>query len=1039
MLKIEKIAVAGAKHVPGWGSASLGWLVIMATLALGWSASAYSATSQCFYAEADSYASRQEPSQNFGDAGVMEVTDCCDVGSDTRISYLRFNLDPIPTDATVLSADLSLRLHDISPSDGTTRTHIRAINQWWSENALTWDNRPSVSSTNLDTVDVKDAPRWISWSVDGLVNEWVTGTRGNHGLAAVAGGFSALARFRSKEASDELEQPLLCVKWDLDVEADLAVTAIEVTQGTQDLNNSVRLVAGKPTWVRVHVEDTTRGNFRTFATLTVSNGNDTRILHPLNANAGHIVAQSFPGRHVLNHAFLFRLPTAPEDFTQGTITLTAEVNPVTDWRGRYPPESNFGNNTDSVTVEFEEVPRIGLVAYAADYTVDDGSGDPVNHSTPSSHIDHMISWLERAFPVADIWYTRRRIDLGETDTRVNDNGTLVLDDITSGNVNSRLKSRRSSDRDGDAWSGVVGNDRDIRYYGMVVDSGGFMRGSAPFGGTVGSGPTGSATFGWDEDGSYGDWYGAHELGHNFDRRHAEFCGAGDGRSYPYDLGLISPTGSGNDAIYGFDLAPVDVSGISRELRIYGRNTADVMTYCTNQWISDFTLHGIMDFLQNRIEPMDAAESATRQDVEAIDRLQVVGTIDPDTNETDMQPLFILRDAKDLEPRTPGDYAIVLRDVGGAELARYDFTPEETSSGPTLIPAPEPEEKSLLISELVPYVEGTARVDIEGPSGILSTITAGINPPNIELVSPNGGETLSNDPVEVSWSASDSDGDSLTYRLQFSNDAGASWELVKQNIEATTTQVPRTNLPTTSDGLFRVQASDGIHTASDVSDDTFSLSTLPPTAEIVAPDAGIFVSQDQTLTLEVNAFSPNVGSLVEDQIEWVSSIDGFLGNGKRLSVTGLTTGEHQMEVLVDDGIASVGDSVDPVVVVENPTLLPSLSAGLEHGPDQLTFWPGAGLDTAILTVDNRSSADSIGWSTAIFTFEDAPWIFLDKNTGTTPAQITVSVDPSELEPGLYTGSIRLTNSVNIESKGVTVTLWNFDPGVLADLIFMDAFE
>ena len=44
---------------------------------------------------------------------------------------------------------------------------------------------------------------------------------------------------------------------------------------------------------------------------------------------------------------------------------------------------------------------------------------------------------------------------------------------------------------------------------------------------------GPGRFGWDTDGSYGDWYSGHELGHTFGRFHAEFCGAGGGAAYPF--------------------------------------------------------------------------------------------------------------------------------------------------------------------------------------------------------------------------------------------------------------------------------------------------------------------------------------------------------------------------------------------------------------------------------------------------------------------------------------------------------------------------
>ena len=90
---------------------------------------------------------------------------------------------------------------------------------------------------------------------------------------------------------------------------------------------------------------------------------------------------------------------------------------------------------------------------------------------------------------------------------------------------------------------------------MVSDGGGFMRGCAmDIPAYVASGPTGTGTWGWDFDGSYGDWYGGHELGHTYGRGHANFCGAGGGPSYPYAGGRISPSLTGNTALYGFDIS-----------------------------------------------------------------------------------------------------------------------------------------------------------------------------------------------------------------------------------------------------------------------------------------------------------------------------------------------------------------------------------------------------------------------------------------------------------------------------------------------------
>lgn len=968
---------------------------------------AASQTRQCFYPTADSYVHDDNPTENYGGEERLHVASLGDFEVDVRRTYLQFDLGVIPDGATVLGAELDLYLDDVPDSTGSEAT-LQAVDGNWTEFGLTWNNQPTLEGF-YDQLTFNDSPGYKTWDATVLANEWVNNQRENDGLALTVGGVGAPpALFYSSEGVSS-RKPRLCVTWTVDdVSTDLTVDAIEVTQSIQDLNNRVRLVAGKRTYVRVHVSSSDE-RFRSFATLEVSGGGDSATLYPLNPSAGRIIVETAPDRAALNDAFLFQLPSS---YTVGEVTLTTEVNPILSWRpNRYPEETSYSNNSESVTVRFEPVPEPGVVMYRATYQTETGGGTVLTHTTAITDAYQTRDWLRRAFPVPDVWLATQPFDVPEVST-VDADGNL--EDISSGFLNTLLKGIRIHDLAHETYEGLApGSTSDLRYYFLVDDDGGFLRGSAPFDGRVGAGPTGDATWGWDTDGVYGDWYTGHELGHSYDRAHAEFCDAEGGSPYPYANGRISPSLTGDDAIFGFDIgtAPLTYGVNEQETAIYGPNSRDLMTYCSNIWMSDFTYHAIMDYLQ----PFPLAPEGEEQ---VTDRLLVLGYIDPEESETFLQPLFVLPDVEDLAPRIPGDYAIVLLDGAENELARYPFTPTPMESGPPppWDPTDEPVEL-LMIDELVPFVEGTTLVHILGPGDqVLASVSSGAAAPIVTLTEPDPAGTLTGD-VTVSWTASDPDDNALTFNLQFSGDNGQTWKMVRYNIEETSVVVEREELPTTDQGLFRVWASDGIHTSFDVTDGVFSTSGRSPEVTILSPAEETVIASNQTLNLVARATSPNVPVVEDDQISWYSNVDGFLGNGNSLAVTGLSAGLHNFIVLVDDGTAIASNGVTGVLVVENPTLLPVPEANYELAPDPLLFYPAEGVSSLTLQIDNATTVESMDW-TAI---PAETWVSLSQTSGTTPATILVSVDASELGPGTHRTTLLVGRLGQVRTADVIVSI------------------
>jgi hypothetical protein len=435
-----------------------------------------------------------------------------------------------------------------------------------------------------------------------------------------------------------------------------------------------------------------------------------------------------------------------------------------------------------------------------------------------------------------------------------------------------------------------------------------------------------------------------------------------------------------------------------------------MTYCDYEWLSDFTYEGIMSFLQSST----AAAQADRRGLNVADRLLVTGWIDPAQGTATLNPLFVIPDAGEVQERVPGLYAIVLRDAGGAELARYPFTPLPMEGG-RQAPASSGGPAGLLgISELVPFVSGTVRVEIVGLTGVLASVTAGAGAPDVTVLSPNGGETLAGDPITVSWHATEPDGDPLHFSVQYSRDGGTSWELVAQGLTDTHVDLEAGMIGSTTNGLFRVWATDGIHTDSDASDQTFTVPNRAPAIAIVAPAGPLTVALSQTVAFEGAAYDPDTGGMSDAQLQWSSSRDGFLGNGLAVSTADLSVGAHAVTFMADDGAGGIVTATVPVMVVADPSELPPAPDQLTAGPSLIAFQPALGIVSAGLSIDNLNELNAIAWNAQA----TQPWILLESASGTTPQQITVSLQVGVLPAGTHYGAILLT-SPSAPAQTVTI--------------------
>ena len=356
------------------------------------------------------------------------------------------------------------------------------------------------------------------------------------------------------------------------------VDGMEVAQAIQDVAGSVPLIAEKKTFVRVYLGQpseaiSVRGELRV---ARKANGPWTTVssfgaaaLDP--ARSGSTPAQLQSRRENLAFSLDFRLP---KKFTKAG-TLWFKLGKVRD-----AATGDTANITDMIgtrTATFVTSPEMRVRVINLRYTT---GTPPARFAASKSDLEHLESWLTRAYPVPDVEFSSVRVDATATWP------------FTSGQANAQIAAIRALDVAG-------GRDPGTHYYGMVTDAQGFMRGSAsaipatPDPSAVASGPTGTSSFPWDIDGSYGDWYGGHELGHTLGRLHPGFCNgnSSDDPAYPFANGQLA-NADGN--FTGLDVGDDDL-GI-QPAALPGTAWHDVMTYCDYQWLSSYAYVGIRNRL-----------------------------------------------------------------------------------------------------------------------------------------------------------------------------------------------------------------------------------------------------------------------------------------------------------------------------------------------------------------------------------------------------------------------------------------------------------
>jgi len=556
-------------------------------------------------------------------------------------------------------------------------------------------------------------------------------------------------------------------------QASVGVAGIEVTQVIQDMNESVPLIAGKQTWVRVYLSASgTPSLLMVTGTIQVQSSNGAVVtLSPTAPAQISAVATLLQMRANLGASLNFKLPA---NLTTGATADTITVATIAVQGGTSLGCLNCRSATQSVT--FVDAPPLRLRIVPIQYTDTNG-----NVITPRA-IDYTLleSWLGRAYPTNQVIAS-----IAPTQPTPVPLSTLFTNTAAGCSaVNTFLSTLRTIEEFSFPPFIFPQVDPRTHYYGMVLTdstdsmlaNGGFMRGCSPIGGYVSSGPTGPSSLfpGGDSAQTFGDWYGGHEIGHSFGRAHPGFinsagvavgyCGAaGPDTLYPYPNAQISDN---QDDLVGLDVGDT-TNGIPLAV-LDGVSHFDVMSYCAlPQWMSDYTYEAILSGPSGLVAEDPSGNGLARSVLVEGRYVSIIASLNLTKKTGKFE--FVQTVGAALRVSAPSTTKALLEyvDAAGRPLGRYEVNANFVAD------ADPGEDVTALIDAQIPFVAGAAKLNLYLGDKLLDSRSIPMTPPAIRDLRVAAEGT-------VTWDATRAPGAVLTYFVQASQD-GKNWDVIAMNL------------------------------------------------------------------------------------------------------------------------------------------------------------------------------------------------------------------------------------------------------------------
>ncbi len=745
------------------------------------------------------------------------------------------------------------------------------------------------------------------------------------------------------------------------------VRALEVVQAIQDWQQSIELIQGKPTYLRAHLQLPRTRIVPPAAGVYITNLGPVSVAHiRLRAFRNNLEFTNSPQAPLdppplifWTNAAEFRADWAqsvnfrlPDNWLTGQVTLSLEwTNGTIFCRQGGGTE---GNTKCPLQVTFRPMPVLPVKFVRVRWH---SNIDRADHQPTEAQITELEERLKAIYPIAQL---------------TNAPGELVWS-LPGAPDEDRLNLLLKWMRLWDGASGLTGGGNPSAwrqlYYGVVV--GRPLNGEAlGIPGDVASGSYSDIAFDFKRN------LHAHELGHLLGFEHAVHSAFPIGHRTVINMGvpeeryfktgrctevsveanrpedirapdfpmyvhptlglspMLGPLDQGEDSIiYGFDHHSMFLQNPS--------NTFDLMSYCSQaadlvvnspKWISKYSYNNFRDAISRRFGGGAAAPSVFVASGPS-NYLLVRGEVDFATGQVTFFPFATMNSVAAPPAPEAGDYTLrFLNSIGGIVSERsfkLEVSPPDFGSFPVA--------GSFLIPTL--FDPAIQQVVVLHNGTVIGAQNSTAHAPTVQVLFPNGGETLGAGPTVIRWSAADTDGDPLTYLVQYTPDAGMTWITLAVDWTEQTLEVSREALRGSTQGRIRVLASDGFRSSVDESDAVFSVLNHAPNVTIDRPGVEERLIGHQQLVLEANVQDLEDGELAANRVQWTSSRDGVLGNGALvlLDASILSEGNHVITVTAtDSGGLTNSASVSIQVFREIPPLL-----NITRVQDQaLISWPAA---------------------------------------------------------------------------------------------------